>query len=174
MIQAAKDRNSGALFAEWFDVAPEGPAKAGLAYAAVDHLRTESPQMAAEWLDRIGTPEWRKADLYWPTAKAWAYEDPKAAFDWVVKLPNLPGEIAPPGFAAVIEAWTETDPDNVVAWVSSNTAEPWWPRAARGVVKGFHDAGRPQDADAFIARFPQPLRQAIIKDFQAANMVVPR
>ena len=115
----------------------------------------------------MGTPEWRNANHYWPTAMALAEKNPQAALDWVMGIPPLEGEIAPPGFRAVFETWVVKDMDGVTSWLTEQTNEKWWPRAASGVLKGLRRAGRTQEADAFLARFPEYLQQSMLRDLNA-------
>jgi hypothetical protein len=164
LIREAEERKRPDIFADWFNQTPEGPAKPLLAKKTVEHLRTESPEVAAEWLASLGTPAWRDADLYWPTAYAWAGKDPKAAIDWVMQLPPLENEIAPPGLRAAVESWNRKDPAAANTWIIQNLSEPWWPRAASGVVRDFRLNNRPQDADAFLNHFSQEVQQVILND----------
>ena len=49
--------------------APEGALKPLLAKQTVNALGATDPAAAAAWLTRMGEPEWREWDLYWPTAE---------------------------------------------------------------------------------------------------------
>jgi hypothetical protein len=153
VLQQAERANRTDLLEEWYERAPDGPLKSTIAMTTVKTLRAISTDEAVKFLTNVGDAKWRDWDMYWPVAKAYATRDPKAALDWIFTLPKFYEEPAPPGLAVVLEEWHTKEPAAAMEWLLQNTNQPWWPRAARGIVQSLNNSGNQQQANAFLGRF---------------------
>lgn len=174
LAESAEERQRSDLFAEWFEHAPDGPRKGRLALKTLDVLRAKSTDEAVEFLTDVGDAQWRNWDMYWPTAADYAKRDPKAALEWVFSLPQFPNEPAPPGLAAVLEQWHSQQPDAAKTWLLQNTDQPWWPRAARGIMDNFKNSGRGTEAETFLREFTPEAQKMIEQDGMKPKPTIPK
>jgi hypothetical protein len=174
LFARARSLDRSDIFGEWFEHAPEGPLKPILAQQTVNVLQATDPAAAAAWLTRMGEPEWREWDLYWPTAEALAAKDPKAAMDWIMSIPRFPDEPAPPGLKGVVKTWYHQDAPAVMSWLDSTRDAPWWPRAVNGIVDDLTDTGRANQIPGFLQQFSPEMQAAISADRRKPKAVQTR
>jgi hypothetical protein len=168
----AKERTD--LFAKWFERAPDAPIKGVLAAKTVEFLLAKSPEEAVEFVTNAGDASWRNWDMYWPVAADYAKRDPKAALDWVLSLPKFPNESAPPGLAAVLEHWHAQQPAAAKDWLLQNIDQPWWPRAARGIMVSLRTSGNEAGAQQFLSEFTPEAQQIIQEDGKKPKPKMPQ
>jgi hypothetical protein len=161
------------LFQAWFEQVSDPPTKGLLAAKTVEFLRGKSFEEALEFVNNTGDAPWRNWDMYWPVATDYTKRDPKAALDWVMSLPKFPNEPAPPGLAAVTEHWYAQQPDAAREWVMQNLDQPWWPRAARGIIISLRDQGDDSGLARFLAEFTPEGQRAIQEDAAKPKPVIP-
>jgi hypothetical protein len=165
VLQQAERANRTDLLEEWYEHAPDGPLKSELAKKTVEALSTKSTDEAVKFLTNVGDAKWRSWDMYWPVAGAYAMRDPKAALDWIFSLPKFQDEPAPPGIAAVMQQWHTKEPAAATEWLLQNTDQPWWPRAASGILNSLNNRGNKQETDAFLAHFTPEVQNLIQQRF---------
>jgi hypothetical protein len=174
LIRKAGAKQRPELYLNWFERVPDGPRKGALALKSIEFLRTKSIEEAVEFVNNAGDASWRNWDMYWPVAADYAKKDPKAALDWVFSLPKFPNELAPPGLAAVVEHWHAQQPAAAKDWLMQNVDQPWWPRAARGIVVSLKSSGNEAGVQQFLSEFTPEARQIIQEDGKKPKPVISR
>lgn len=174
LIRKAEAKQRPELFINWFERVQDGPHKGTLALKSIEFLRTKSIDEAVEFVTNAGDASWRNWDMYWPVAADYAKKDPKAALDWVLNLPKFPNESAPPGLAAVVEHWHAQQPVEAKEWLMQNVDQPWWPRAARGIMVSLKSSGDEAGVQQFLSEFTPEAQQIIQEDARKPKPAIPR
>lgn len=162
LVESARTSGQMEGVTSWFDGLTDTEKSAAFEHA-LWAFKDADLFTAVEWFTQNADKPWRNDKHFHHIANRFAQQDPRAALDWVITLPDDPGRPGfPPGLSTILDTWTQKEPDAAAAWLEQNLSAPWLPRAAMGHLRTLRriDQGK---ADAFLARIPAEMRAAVLQ-----------